>query len=205
MLRQCAIYPPALCQAIVQGLEQQLRVDARQAKVAQEVPALAMDDAEDPDDLDHTAFDDAKGGELKVPLVRAARAEEMEFVRSRDIYSYSTTEECHARTGRPPVGTKWVDTNKGDDLRPNYRSRLVATEVRKPWSEKWFAATPPIEALRLLLGIAARGDLKTKRPRRLLVLDVSRAHWYPEARRDVFLSACPRRTPRQTSRGCAAS
>ena len=84
-----------------------------------------------------------------------------------------------------------MDTNKGDDAQPNYRSRLVATEVRKPWSDKWFAATPPIEALRLLLHIAARGDPRTKRPRRLLVLDVSRAHWYPEARRDVYVRLPP--------------
>ena len=93
------------------------------------------------------AFDDAKGGELRMPLVRKARAEEMEFVRSRDIYSYSTVNERLSRTGRPPIGTNWVDTNKGDDDNPKYCSRLVATEVRRPWSEKWFAATPPTEAL----------------------------------------------------------
>ena len=94
-------------------------------------------------------------------------------------------------TGKPPIGTKWVDTNKGDDHAPKYRSRLVATEVRKPWSDKWFAATPPLEALRLMVVLAARGHPKTRRPRQMLLLDVSRAHWYPDAVRNVFVKLPP--------------
>ena len=31
--------------------------------------------------------------------------------------------------GKPPISVKWVDVNKGDDLNPNYRSRLVAREI----------------------------------------------------------------------------
>ena len=30
-----------------------------------------------------------------------------------------------------PITVKWVDTNKGDDKRPNCRSRLVAREIKK--------------------------------------------------------------------------
>ena len=115
----------------------------------------------------------------------------MVFVKERQIYEYASVKECLARTGRPPVGTKWVDTNKGDDQNPQYRSRLVATEVRKPWSDKWFAATPPLEALRLLATLAARGNPKTGRPRRILLLDVSRAHWYPDATREVYVRLPP--------------
>ena len=190
MLNRCAIYPPELCRAIVKGLNQQLQHDSKALQHLTTTPALAMDDDEDPDDDQWVAYDDAKGGELQVPLVREARQEEMRFVRDRNIYSYSTVKECLAETGRAPVGTKWVDTNKGDDQNPKYRSRLVATEVRKPWSEKWFAATPPIEALRLIVALAARGSSgpasataagteqpQAARPQRILLLDVSRAHW----------------------------
>ena len=35
-----------------------------------------------------------------------------------------------AETGRPPIATDWVDINKGDSLRPNYRRRLVCQETR---------------------------------------------------------------------------
>ena len=199
MLAGCAVYPPMLCNAIAQGLEQQLRQDGREAaaleaeisRVDCDLPLLAADDPDDDPDVDYEAFDDAKGGSLDVKLVRAARAEEMEFVKERQIYEYASVKECLRRTGRPPVGTKWVDTNKGDDEHPQYRSRLVATEVRKPWSDKWFAATPPLEALRLLVALAARGSSKAKRARRILLLDVSRAHWYPDATREVYIRVPP--------------
>ena len=58
----------------------------------------------------------------------------------------------------------WVDTNKGDDAHPLVRSRLVAMEFRRPGIEKWFAATPPIEALRVLLVIDAAGCPRVKPP-----------------------------------------
>ena len=204
VLSQCAVYPPALCHAIVKGFAHSMRHadrGARRQATANDLPALGLDDPDDDSsDYNAVAYDDAKGGELSVPLVRKAREEEMEFVRSRQIYSYSTVSECRARTGQPPIGTKWVDTNKGDDQRPKYRSRLVATEVRKPWSDKWFAATPPIEALRLMVLLAARGNPKTGRPRRTLLLDVSRAHWYPEAKRDVWIRL-PAEDPRADEPG----
>ena len=92
-----------------------------------------------------------------------------------------------------------MDTNNGDDTTPAYRSRLVAMECRKPWKQKWFAATPPIETLRLVVAIAAVGDPRAKtrseRPRRMLLVDVSRAHWYPESVRDVYVKL-PAEDPR---------
>ena len=39
--------------------------------------------------------------------------------------------------------------------------------------------------------LAARGSPKTKRPRRMLLLDVSRAHWYPDAVREVYVKLPP--------------
>ena len=67
------------------------------------------------------AFDDAKGGSLPVTLVREARKVEMQFVKDRDLYEYKPVSECFAKTGHPPVNTKWVDTNKGDDEAPAIR------------------------------------------------------------------------------------
>ena len=103
------------------------------------------------------AFDDAKGGSLPVPLVREARKVEMQFVKDRDLYEYKPVSECFAKTGHPPVNTKLVDINKGDDNVRAIRFRLVAMEFRKRWKQKWFAATPPIETLRLFVAIAAVG------------------------------------------------
>ena len=40
-------------------------------------------------------------------------------------------EECLINTGKNPISVRWVDINKGDDATPNYRSRLVARDIRK--------------------------------------------------------------------------
>ena len=34
------------------------------------------------------------------------------------------------RHGAKVISTKWVDTNKGDSEKPNYRSRLVVKEIK---------------------------------------------------------------------------
>ena len=63
------------------------------------------------------------------------------------VYEKVPTEECWRETGAAPIGTRWVDVNKGDDGKPEYRSRLVAKEIKTNKREDLFAATPPLEAL----------------------------------------------------------
>ena len=60
-----------------------------------------------------------------------------------------------ALTGKRPIPVKWVITNKGDDVEPNYRARLVAMEIRRPGEDPIFAPTPPMESLRTVLSLAA--------------------------------------------------
>lgn len=53
-------------------------------------------------------------------------------------------EEAIRVTGKKPIGTRWVDINKGDAVNPEYR--LVAKEIKINKREDLFAATPPLEA-----------------------------------------------------------
>ena len=46
---------------------------------------------------------------------------------------------------------RWVLCNKGDLLAPDCRARFVACEVNVGDDLSFFAATPPLEAKRLLL------------------------------------------------------
>ena len=62
---------------------------------------------------DVVAWDDVKGQELDPTLVKDARKTEMGFVGKHRVYEYSTVAECRAETGAEPVGTRWLDTNKG--------------------------------------------------------------------------------------------
>ena len=61
--------------------------------------------------------------------MKKARAMEMDYFTSRDVYTKMPREEAFRRMGKAPISVKWVDVNKGDDSEPNYRSRLVAGEI----------------------------------------------------------------------------
>ena len=76
-----------------------------------------------------------------------------------EVCEYSTEAEAWARTGRKPVGLKWIDTDKGSAEAPRYRSRFVCTEVRYEGVEPTFSATPPLETLRVLLNVACQEDV----------------------------------------------
>ena len=65
----------------------------------------------------------------------------------------------------PPITVKWVDTNKGDDKKPNYRSRVVAREIKKLKNlgnqfrvKELFSAMPPLEALKVLVSLLVTED-----------------------------------------------
>jgi hypothetical protein len=71
------------------------------------------------------AWDDMNGVFLDPDLVIAARAEEMAFFKKLGVYKRVPRSKV-AEMGGKMVSVKWLDTNKGDKLNPNYRSRLVA-------------------------------------------------------------------------------
>ena len=103
---------------------------------------------------------DASTGQLlDETRVRIARALEMEYFSSKNVYTKVPRQEAFARAGKAPMTVKWVDTNKGDDEHPNYRSRLVAREICKRGDDSIFAPTPPLEALRAILMPAATPKL----------------------------------------------
>ena len=66
---------------------------------------------------------------------------------------------CWDETGKEPIGTRWVDVNSGDEVNPDYRSRLVAQEIQRDRREDLFAATPPLEAKKLLLSVAVTAGI----------------------------------------------
>ena len=88
-----------------------------------------------------------------VRLLKSLRAR-LQARAQHKVYKYASVGECRQVTGCEPVGTKWLDTNKGDSKAPNYRSRWVAQQYRKAWVESIFSATPNLETVRLLLADA---------------------------------------------------
>ena len=90
------------------------------------------------------------------------------------------------------IRSRWIDINKGNDDNPNYRSRMVGKEFNDHEIEGLFAATPPLEALRLLLSWVAAGEVSPQgdpaigiEERSILIADVSRAFFEAPAKRDI--------------------
>ena len=72
------------------------------------------------------AVDDVSGAWLRPEIVAQARKEGIKYFREMGVYEKVNIDACCSQTGKAPIAVRWVDINKGDDLHPNYRSRLVA-------------------------------------------------------------------------------
>ena len=90
--------------------------------------------------------------------------------------------QCWERTAKALLKARWVDIDKGT----RYRSRWVAKQFKGSDSEEWFAATPPIEALRALISHTTSGPKK----KALMVCDVSRAFFYAPVQHEKNVELC---------------
>jgi hypothetical protein len=139
------------------------------------------------------AWDDVNGGELPLDKVRAARQEEMNHMKGHTFVVVKKA-EAYRVTGRGPISTKWVDTDKshgeGEML---VRSRFVARDFKGKGEkdrEDLFSATPPLELIRYALSRQA-----TKRPdgreRKSMYIDIKKAHLIPKCKADVYIELPP--------------
>ena len=98
-------------------------------------------------------------------------------------------EECWKKTDKAPVTVRWVDVLKATGI----RSRLAARDFKCGDNDRdeLFAATPPLERIRLLLSKAAtRPRTKTKAKnggRKLMFIDAKKAHINPKCEEDVYI------------------
>ena len=70
-----------------------------------------------------------------------ARRLEMEYFKKTVVYTKVPREEAR-QLGANMITTTWVDTDKGSEAEPNYRSRLVGRELDLSDRLDLFAATP---------------------------------------------------------------
>ena len=141
------------------------------------------------DDTD-IAWDDISGHYLDPVGVRQARSAEIDYYRKMGVCVKVPISKCFAKTGQKPIGVRWVDVNKGDGDRPSYRSRLVAKQYRQERDDDLYAATPPIESLRVVVSSWST---------------LSAARTCTPPARTTSTSNCARRTRSQERRSFAAS
>ena len=118
----------------------------------------------------------------------------MDQFRKHGVYEKVKEEVCWNVTGQSPIGTRWVDINKGDDDNPEYRSRLVAQQIKYNSSEKRTSSRRPLplEAQKLLFSMAVTDGIGYHKGERenglkLAFIDVRRAYFYAKAKKDIFI------------------
>ena len=166
-----ARYPEELCRAICRGLIRENNNDDRNVKCLMRLRSIDAvqkfeKDENEPRDrgFNHEdghgvcAWDDVTGEALDSREVRRARAKEIVYARQKMVWKKIRRSEAR-KMGIKVVKTRWIDINKGDRFNPNYRSRFVAKEFNdgKGGEPGWFAATPPLEALKLILSMPRQG------------------------------------------------
>ncbi len=145
--KRAQVYPDELCKEMLHGLMEQMEDDGRL-----NTGLIGMMGPTEEGDVGF--WDDVSGKQLRTQGVWNAGAEEITEFRKFNVYVKRPISECYEVTGKAPLGIRWIDINKGDDLVEELRSRLVAKEIKRDKREDLFAATPPLEALKMLLSLA---------------------------------------------------
>ena len=141
-------------------------------------------------------YDEVSNRRLDNAEVEKARLEELRQVYKFKVYDKVPIKECYDATGKEPIGVRWLDINKGDESNKDYRSRLVAQEIKKDKREDLFAPTPPLEAKKLLFSLAVTegyGYIKgnEKNGMKIDFVDISRAFFHADAIRKVYVKLAP--------------
>ncbi len=128
--------------------------------------------------------DDVTGEPLDKEEATAARRLEMKFFKQKGVYT-----KVKRQAWMKVISTKWLDVNKGDSTNRNYRARLVGREIKRDKREDLFAATPPLESLRMIISICA-GHQHERSPSDnniIMTNDVKRAYFHAPATRPIFI------------------
>ena len=100
------------------------RIDAKNASICE----MCGEECEYQGDF---AIDDLIGAQLPFQLVAEARKEEMNHMMGHTFHAVDRA-ECLAKTGKQPLSTRWIDTDKshGQGVM-KVRSRFVARDFTK--------------------------------------------------------------------------
>ncbi|CAE7251708.1 unnamed protein product [Symbiodinium sp. CCMP2592] len=186
-----------------EGMIEELILQEREGFIAsienEEQPTCDLED----DLWEEKFYDENTGKELPAEGVKQARMEEIQVIKDMQVW-----EPIPRPPGERVIGTRWIDINKGDDLRRKLRSRLVAQELKRKkgvnedpsWTE-FFAAMPPLSSLRALFTLATTGRVPGPNKKAfqmnehgevcVLFIDVKKAHFWSPVRRRLLVELPP--------------
>ena len=128
--------------------------------------------------------------ELPMGLVRLAMKEELEYVCDKVWVGVPIT-EARADPDGKMIGSRWVNCNKNDINDPDVRCRLVAQEVNTHAGDSFCAATPPLEANRLLFSQWSTEQSRNGSDLQLSFVDVKKAYFYGVPDRNLYVRFPP--------------
>ena len=126
-----------------------------------------------------------RGPVRETERVKQVRQEKVQWCRGVGVLEPVFRKDIAAEAAKA-VSLRWVDTDKVDADRPNYRSRLVVREVKKATKKsdvtsaaELFSGIPPLEGVRALLSLFVSHSQEEAKGKRILAMcDISRAHFH---------------------------
>ena len=102
------------------------------------------------------------------------------------IWEIESKQQAREESGSQPIRMKWVVCNKGGKKDPDIRARLVACEINTYATDEFYAATPPLEANKMLYSeYASQGKAGSRL--QLACVDVKKAYFNGTPRRRLFV------------------
>jgi len=125
-----------------------------------------------------------------------ARLAELAQVYKHKVYIKVPVEECIKETWKNPISVRWLDINRGDDDNLEYRTRLVAQELKRDKREYLSVATQLLAAKRLFFSKAVTEGIgyepgKLEEGMKIDFIDISRAFFQADAVRKVYVQLPP--------------
>ena len=128
------VHPPDLVTEVLTAVRESMLEEGYMSSMEMHssgpVPIEEWFDEETQELPEFQAWDDVNGGWLIPEEVIKARAVEIDWVHKNKVYEKRTIAEAKAK-GAEIIPLLWIDTNKGDDVRIKYRSRLVGIEKKR--------------------------------------------------------------------------
>ena len=118
--------------------------------------------------------DDYTGQPMHHRLTQEAIVNEIVYFADK-VWRLTTRDHAETLPDAKVIGGMWVMTNKGDEEAPKIRCRYVATEVNLQGDVSFYAATPPLEAKKLLFSQFARRRTQNGKILKLSLIDVTKA------------------------------
>jgi hypothetical protein len=131
--------------------------------------------------------DEYTSEQLPMGHVRLAMQEELAYFCDKVWVGVPMAEALEDTDGKI-IGSRWVNCNKNDINDPDVRCRLVAQEINLHHDDSFYAATPPLEAKRMIFSEwASTQDVY----RQLSFIDVKKAYFYGVPDRNLYVRFPP--------------